>query len=161
MSVNQGSISAGNLAIEIIGEGLNDVSELIARLNNKRERFLDDMGCEIIDVDLEQSVCTMNFDMGAQYCHSGDIVQGGFVTAMLDAVASHAAFLSNESLVGVATLELKVTFLEASRMGRFKAIGRVDKMSRSIAFLSAELYNSDDLLTASMSATAKIRIVKN
>ncbi|GIR69646.1 MAG: hypothetical protein CM15mP74_08970 [Halieaceae bacterium] len=30
------------------------------------------------------------FTVPLEYCHSGDVVQGGFVTAMLDAAMSHA-----------------------------------------------------------------------
>lgn len=115
--------------------------ELIAHLNTFRLQFLIDLGCTIIDASAEERFCKMEFNINKRYCHSGDIIQGGFVTAMLDAVTSHAVFASNTELSGLSTLELKVSFYEASRAGKFTAIGRVDKMGRSIAFLTGDLYN--------------------
>jgi uncharacterized protein (TIGR00369 family) len=135
---------------------LSDSEQIIDRLNSHREQFLEDMGCVIRDVDVAQRSCTMEFNINQSYCHSGDIIQGGFVTAMLDATATHAVFLANHKTKVVATLELKVTFYEVSRMGKLTAIGKVDKMTRSIAFVSADLFDTNGVLTASLSSTAKI-----
>ncbi len=131
---------------------------IIAHLNKFREPFLDDLGCTIVGVDAQAQSCEMTFDISQRYCHSGDIIQGGFVAAMLDAVTTHAIFASNENISGVSTLELKVSYLEASRRGKLTAIGRIEKMSRSIAFVSGELTNSEGLVTAKISSTAKIRL---
>ena len=134
--------------------------ELIRHLNKYRESFLDDLGCNIESVDSSVGRCEMTFDIGERYCHSVDVIQGGFVSAMLDAVCSHAAFVANLDVVGVSTLEFKVAFLEASRMGRLTAVGRVEKLGRSIAFMSGELSNSDGQITATMTTTAKLRYAK-
>ncbi len=134
--------------------------EIINNLNKNRPQFLNDLGCTILDVDREKGICEMEFNIGKQYCHSIDVIQGGFVTAMLDAVSSHAAFVTTPLAVGVSTLELKVTFYEASRAGRLKAIGKVDKMGRNIAFLSGDLFNEEGLRTASITSTAKMLLRK-
>ena len=134
---------------------------LVTHLERFREPFLDDLGCTIQRADAEQGVCEMTFDIGQRYCHSGDVVQGGFVSAMLDAACSHAAFVANKDVVGVSTLEFKTTFLEASRRGLLTAVGRVDKLGRNIAFMSGELRNSDGTLTATMTATAKLKLNKS
>lgn len=99
----------------------------------------------------------MTFDISEHFCHSGDIIQGGFVTAMLDAVSTFAAFSTNSNIIKLATLELKVTFLRASRAGKFKAIGRVEQMGKSIAFLTGDLFDETGQKTASITTTAKIR----
>lgn len=65
----------------------------------------------------------MAFDISLDYCHSGDNIQGGFVTAMLDAVCTHAVFGANLRVTGVSTYEPKVMFLEVSRMGKQHALG--------------------------------------
>jgi uncharacterized protein (TIGR00369 family) len=131
---------------------------LVEHLNSKRVQFLDDLGCEIESVDPEAMECRMRFGISARYCHSGDIIQGGFVAAMLDAVSTHALFAANTRIAVVATLEMKVNYLEASRMGTLNARGRVVKMTKSVAFLEAELRDSEDRVTATMTATAKIRL---
>ena len=132
-------------------------AEAIKLLGRFRPSFLDDMGCTIVGVDLKKLTCSMQFEISKSYCHSGDIVQGGFVSAMLDAVSTHAAFAANEKIISVSTLEFKTLFLEASRAGKFDAIGRVDKLGRSIAFLSAELRNDQGQVTATMTTVAKVR----
>ena len=133
-------------------------ADLIEHLNRFREPFLDDLGCEILAVDPEAMDCHMKFEIPKRFCHSGDVVQGGFVAAMLDAVSTHALFAANTKINVVATLELKVSYLEVSRMGEFKAMGKVLKLTRSVAFLEAELRDPNGLLRATMTATAKIRV---
>jgi len=130
--------------------------ELLQQLNSRKPQFLSDMGCQITHADPQTGECRMSFDIGEQYCHSGNIIQGGFVTAMLDSVTSHAAFVANSNVTTVSTLEVKVTFLGASNLGKLTATGRVEKMTRNFAFLSGELFNDQGERTASISATAKI-----
>lgn len=132
--------------------------QIIDRLNKYQTQFLVDMGCTILDVDIENKICEMEFIMGKKYCHSVDIIQGGFVTAMLDAVTSHAVFAFQKEMIALSTLELKVSFLKASRAGKFKAFGKIERMGRSIAFLSGELYNSEGQRTATITSTAKISV---
>ena len=50
------------------------------------------MGGVLVDFDVEEGSCTMEFNISHDFCHSVDIVQGGFVTAMLDASMSHASY---------------------------------------------------------------------
>ncbi len=135
--------------------------KVIDFLNKRRPQFLTDLGGSIIDVDLETGTCEMEFNVSERYCHSIDIIQGGFVTAMLDAVSSHAVFVKKAEIRAVSTLELKVSFYEPSRKGKLKAVGRIDKMGRSIAFLSGDLYNEANQRTASIVATAKISYPKS
>ena len=129
---------------------------IIERMNKFRPPFLDLFECKIIDVNPIKGICKMEFNISKQYCHSENIIQGGFVTAMLDAVSSHAIFVMNESIVAVSTLELKVNYLAPSFNGKYIATGKVEKLTRNFAFLSAELFNDAGERTATLSATAKI-----
>lgn len=131
--------------------------EMIKQLNDFRPQFLMDMGCEITNADPEKGICEMDFHINERYCHSGDIIQGGFVTAMLDAVTTFATFGTDKIKI-LASLEVKVSFYEASRAGNFHAIGRIDRMGKSIAFLSGDLFNEAGQRTASITTTAKIKL---
>ena len=133
-------------------------ADIVTRLNSHRHRlpFLVDMGCEVTAANSEERTCEMTFEIGKRYCHSGDIIQGGFVTAMLDAVTTHAVFAADSRVTAVSTLEVKVSFLSASLMGKLKAVGRVDKLTRNFAFLSGDLFNSAGDRTAGITATAKV-----
>ena len=130
--------------------------QVITKMNQMRPAFLTLLGCRITDVDMEKKICEMDFDISEQFCHSGDVIQGGFVTAMLDAVSAHAIFASNPEIINMSSLELKVSFLDASRQGKCHAIGKVEKLTRNFAFLSAELFNEEGKRTATLSSTAKV-----
>ena len=131
---------------------------IINQLNTRKPKYLEDFGCVITKMDTEKGICEMDFDVPLHFCHSGNIIQGGFVTSMLDAVTTFAVFGSNPNVIKLATLELKVTYFKASLAGKFKAIGRIESIGRSIAFLTGELINDSGIKTASISATAKIKV---
>lgn len=131
-------------------------TSIVDRLNERAPAFIKLLGGKVIEVDCQQQSCTFEFNIGQELCHSVDIVQGGFVTAMLDATMSHTAFGIEPDIVNVATLEIKVSFFEASRAGRFRCTGKLCKIGRSIGFMEAELFNAAGQLTATATTTAKL-----
>lgn len=131
---------------------------ILKQLKTRKPKFLNDFGCVITNVDTEKGICEMDFDVPLHFCHSGDIIQGGFVTTMLDSVCTFSVFGTNPNVVKLATLELKVTYLKASRAGKFKAKGKIESMGRSIAFLTGELWNEAGEKTATITTTAKIKL---
>lgn len=136
-------------------------AQVIEMMNQRRPTFLNMLGGEIKDMDVANGVCTMHFDIGEQFCHSVDIIQGGFVTTMMDSVSAHAVFGMNAKVKTLSSLELKVSFLAASRKGKYKAVGKVEKLTRNFAFLTAELFNDEGERTATLSSTAKISYHKD
>ncbi len=129
-------------------------AELIAKLNNHRPAIIRTLGGTIVDVD--DGRCVMEFDIGENLCHSTNVVQGGIITAMLDATMAHAVFAHNPDVTGLASLEIKVSFLEPSLAGRFTCRGIIRRAGYKISFLEGELYNADGTLTATSSHTAKL-----
>ena len=89
--------------------------QAIEHLNNFRPPFLDALGCTIETVDLEKNSCTMSFDIGEHFCHSGNIVQGGFVTSMLDTVCAHATFISDKKINDLLFLNSSETNINCAR----------------------------------------------
>lgn len=134
----------------------NDETSLIPALNARRPAFLDKLGGQVVALDRAAGTCTLSFDISTDYCHSVDIIQGGFVTAMLDAAASHAAFALVDGVTALATLEIKVSFLEPSRAGVYRAVGIINRVGQSTAFMSGELYSDDGRLTAMATTTARL-----
>ena len=72
------------------------------------------------------------------------IVHGGVVTTLLDSACGMAVFASFDVLRPVATLDLRIDYLRPARP-RLKLIGeaRVEKMTRSVAFVSAQAYQDE------------------
>ena len=98
----------------------------------------------------------MQFDISRDFCHSVDVVQGGFVTAMLDAAMTHAAFSSSEDVVNISSLEIKTNYLEPTRAGCLRVEGLVVKMGYKLAFMEGRVYNDQGQLTATGSSVAKV-----
>jgi uncharacterized protein (TIGR00369 family) len=133
-----------------------DIEDVITALNDRRPAFIDMLGGNITAVDAAAGTCTFEFNVSTQFCHSVDVVQGGFVTAMLDAAMSHAVFASEEGVTGLSSLEIKTSYLEPTRAGRLRAVGQVLKSGYKTAFLEGRLYNGEGLLTATTSSVSKL-----
>ena len=141
---------------EVRHNSMND-QDLVKSLNEHSPSFIKLLGGKVIAVDRKARTCTFEFNPTTDLCHSVDVVQGGFTTAMLDAAMSHAIFAeSGDSVVGLSSLEIKTSFLDVTRAGKLRAIGKVMKTSYKTAFLEAHLYNADGVLTATASSVAKL-----
>jgi len=73
--------------------------EKIDSLNDARPKFIELLGGKVIELGLDSGTLAFEFNVSTDFCHSGDIVQGGFITAMLDAAMSHAVFAQLQSWV--------------------------------------------------------------
>ena len=130
--------------------------DFIDLLNEHSPPCVKLLGGKTIALDAERETAMMHFDISLDCCHSGNVVQGGFVTAMLDAAMAHAVFGSLGYFTPLPSLEIKVSFLAPALAGEFKAEGRVLRMGKSITFLEASLLDPDDNLIATATSTAKI-----
>jgi uncharacterized protein (TIGR00369 family) len=130
--------------------------DTIGRLSAHLPKFIDMLGGRISAADAPGRTCSMDFDISLDFCHSVDIVQGGFVTAMLDAAMTHAIFAADSDVVNVSSLEIKTNYLEPTRAGRLRAVGTVVKSGYRIAFMEGRLYDDRGLLTATASTVAKL-----
>jgi uncharacterized protein (TIGR00369 family) len=122
------------------------------------DELLDSMGfSRVVSVDREAGRVRLAFDALPRFCHTdGRIVQGGFVTAWMDFSMAQAARLRAGQPVGVASLEIKVSFLQRVGPGRVLAEGRVQRLGRRVAFLEASLFDDRDALLATASSTAML-----
>jgi len=124
-------------------------------LSNPPE-FLSILGANGFDFDKEKTALTMGFDVSADLTHSnGTIVQGGFITAMLDAAMAHLIILHTDGAYNPLSLNINVTFIAPGAPGIFSAHANLKKMGRSIAFSESELYQGS-VLVATATATNKL-----
>jgi len=131
-------------------------ADIIAESNKQAPKFLRLLGGAVVDFDPEKTTCTFEFNISKDFCHSIDIVQGGFVTAMLDAAMSHALFLSDPNIVGISSLEIKTMYLDPTRAGKLRVEGWAIKKGYKTAFMEGHVYNEDNLLTATATTVSKI-----
>lgn len=95
----------------------------------------------------------LEYEAGAHMCHSGGVVQGGFVTGWIDAAMAHAAIAMNGQQVTPMTLELKISFFAPVRPGQVFAEGWVERAGRKTCFYEGCLKDAEGKVLAKGSST--------
>jgi len=93
-------------------------------------------------------------------CHSGDVVQGGFITGWMDAAMAYVTMAVTDFEFSPLSLEIKVSFMQSARPGINIAEAWIEKRGRKTVFLEATLKNEAGELLAKSSSTAKLVAVK-
>lgn len=105
----------------------------------------------------------MEFLAGMHMCHSGGVVQGGFVSGWIDAAMAHAIIgLHHERGdfdVSPISLELKISFFAPARPGTIFAEGWIEQGGRSTCFAEGHLLDVSGKVLAKGSST--IRLMSN
>ena len=96
---------------------------------------------------------TLEYEARPEMCHSGGVVQGGFVTGWIDAAMAHAAIAANGMGVTPMTLELKVSFFAPARPGRVIAEGWVERAGRRTCFYEGRLSDANGTVLAKATST--------
>lgn len=132
---------------------MSSVRTTLADLNRSRPPIIETLGGELVNFDSQTRTLNMRYDIDESLCHSGNIVQGGIVTAMLDATMVHAIMVSQGQRSGLPTIDIHVSFLRASLAGQFSARGTIVKMGRRVVYTSAQLFDANETLTATATAS--------
>ena len=130
--------------------------ELIVELNRHAPDALKKLNGHVDSYDDDSGVLEMHYAIDESFCHSGDIIQGGFIAGMLDTAMAHVTFLRLCGLAIVATLEIKVSYFEIARPGQLSAKARILKLGKSIGFYEAELFDESGTLLAAATSTARV-----
>lgn len=134
-----------------------DQDSIVNRLNEHRLPFITLLGGRVIEASTVDGSCTFEFCVPSDYCHSGNVVQGGFVAAMLDAAMAHAVFACDDAITRLSTLEISTRYESVTRGNvPLRVEGRIRKLTRSIAFLEADIRGQDGEVLACASSTAKV-----
>ena len=130
---------------------------ILERLNANAPAVIRTLRGRVASWTPERRELRIEFEIGPEFCHTVDVVQGGFVTAMLDASMAHVVIASEpQHVVRVSSIDINVSFLRVARAGRFAAIGSIVKSGRTIAFLKAELYSEKAELVATATSAAHL-----
>ena len=113
-------------------------------------------GGRFLGFEAGEKKARLSFNARQSFCHSGGVIQGGFVTGWMDAAMARAVLCSTEGTLSPASLEIKVSFLKSTLPGAVIAEGWIQRLGRSIAFLEARLTNESGEVLATASSTAKL-----
>lgn len=106
----------------------------------------------IVKMDAEKGA-VLEYLAKPEQCHSGGVVQGGFVTGWIDAAMAHAAIAIAGHGVTPMTLELKVSFLAPVRPGPVFAEGWAVRHGKRTAFYEGAIRDGAGNLLAKASST--------
>ena len=117
----------------------------------------DTLGAKVTRFTSNPPSIEMEFMAIYDFTHSdGQVVQGGFVTGMLDAPMAHLLIGLFDFKIIPMTLDINVSFLAPSRQGKLISTAEVLQLGKSTAFMTSKLFQSDILVA---SATSTIRLV--
>lgn len=111
---------------------------------------------QLLRSDAEAGLARVRFVARPEFAHSnGTVVQGGLVTAWLDCAMAFAVN-AKDAEADLASLELKISFLDRADVASFEAEARILRWGRSVVFLEADLWALDGRLIARASSTGKL-----
>lgn len=96
---------------------------------------------------------SLEYEAGLHMCHSGGVVQGGFVTGWIDAAMAHACHAARGMDISPMSLELKVSFFAPARPGRVIAEAWMERQGKRTCFLEGHLKGPDGTIYAKASST--------
>jgi uncharacterized protein (TIGR00369 family) len=128
--------------------------DIVEQFNANQQAVIKTLKGRVLAFAPERKELRMEFDIGVAFCHTVDIVQGGFITAMLDASMAHVVIAVEPANVRVSSIDIAVSFLRPARAGRFVAVGAIVKTGRTVAFLKAELFTDQGELVATATSSA-------
>ena len=111
---------------------------------------------KILAINTKKGTADVIYLAKKNMCHSGNIVQGGFITGWLDAVMALACMGKVGSDVLVLSLEIKTTFIKSVNPGDVYVCGKVIKAGKNIACLEGELRDNKNNLLAKANQTVKL-----
>ena len=111
---------------------------------------------KILEFSKENQSIKIEYIAEPRHCHSGNIVQGGYVTGWIDSAMAHSVMIPTDFEFSPLTLELKITFLKSANPGIVIAAAKVIKLGKSIAFVEGTLTDESGDLIAKGTSTNKL-----
>ena len=125
-----------------------------ARDYQKRIPFLSHL--KILTETLDQGTARLSLPVEPHLTNSLGKVHGGVIMSLLDVALCTAARTLHPESVGVITINMSTSFIDAGSGARLYADARVMKDGRSLSFVEAEAKNEDGTLVAKAVATVRV-----
>ena len=131
--------------------------DILQALQSDSAPCTETLGAKVIRFSSKPAVIEMEFEAIHEFTHSdGQVVQGGFVTGILDAPMAHLLMGLFDFKIVPMTLDINVSFLAPTRQGKLNCIAEVLQLGKSTAFMTSKLYQEGALVA---SATSTVRLV--
>jgi uncharacterized protein (TIGR00369 family) len=132
------------------------MSEPVKEEKVERHGVANALGMEKVIDRGEGGRAVIHYRARLDMCHSGGIVQGGFVTGWIDAAMAHVVMAQSENAANPLSLEIKVSFLKPATPGLIIAEAWIERSGKSIAFLEGLIRNEAGDVLAKATSTMKL-----
>lgn len=116
-----------------------------------RQRMKESRATELLGFDVESvhdGRAIFRLDVRPSHKQIHGVVHGGILAALADTTAAIAAYTTVPKGVELATLELKINYMEPVPGGRVKADARVLRAGRNFIVTECEIFNESGSLAA-------------
>src|SRR6266404_1560663 len=116
-----------------------------------RQRMKESQSTELLGFDVEsvhEGRAIFRLDVRSHHKQIHGVVHGGILAALADTTAAIAAYSVVPKGTEIATVELKINYLEPVPGGRIKADARVLRAGRNFVVAECEIWNEDNSLAA-------------
>jgi len=129
-------------------KGSNDAKRFVAatRRHLKESRAIAMLGFDLEAASPGHAVLRM--DAHARHKQLNGVVHGGILAAMADTAGAIAAYTTISKGTALATIELKINYLEAVPGGRVLADARVLRTGRNFVVTECEIFDQKGRLAA-------------
>src|SRR5262245_53335243 len=93
------------------------------------------LGWRLIEAKPEQGWLKVGFEAKPEFCNPSGVIQGGFLSAMLDDTMGPVAFLMTAGKLYTPTVSMTVNFLSPAKPGRLICEAQVMQMGKSVVFV--------------------------
>ncbi len=121
-----------------------------------RKRLKENEATSMLGFDVEsvhKGRAIFRLDVRPQHRQIHGVVHGGILAALADTTAAIAAYTAIPRGVELATLEMKINFLEPVPGGRVRADAKVLRAGRNFIVTECEIFNPNGSLAAKASLT--------
>ncbi len=101
------------------------------------------------------------FTIEPRFTNPAGHVQGGIITAMLDATMGPCNGMVLDDNQFAPTLNINVAFINPALPGKFTGKARVVRQGLTICFLEGQIFDANNRLIATATATAKVVTLEN
>ena len=116
------------------------------RRHLKKSRAITMLGFDLEAVSRGRAI--LRLDARDHHKQLNNAVHGGILAALADTAAAIAAYTTVPTGVALATIELKINYLEAVAGGRIRAKAAVLRTGRNFVVTECEIFDSKGMLAA-------------
>ncbi|GAB6073135.1 hypothetical protein JCM14244_15120 [Venenivibrio stagnispumantis] len=106
--------------------------------------FLEHIGATLEELSKEKAV--LSLDVKEYHLQHLGYVHGGVISSLADNTGWYAVISNLPEDKTAVTIEIKINYLKPAKKGILKAIGKVLKLGKKVAFAVVELYADKELV---------------